>query len=111
MNEAHQFPKPSVLAERGLLPPEAADRATALAAERRRPERCRNRDQELKREPFPCLINSAGSSTYPARKSVRRPRATPRIGGRNALEAAIAQELPYDGAVLLLDPSLVVLAV
>ena len=33
----------------------------------------------MKREPFPCLINSAGSSTYPARKSVRRTRATPGI--------------------------------
>src|SRR6185437_10599374 len=77
MNEARQVPKPSVLAERGLLPPEAADCATALAAERRRPESCKNRDQELKRERFPCLINSAGSSTYPARKSVRRTRATP----------------------------------
>lgn len=77
MNEVRQVPKPSVLAERGLLPPEAADCATALAAERRRPERCKNRDQGLKREPFPCLINSAGSSTYPARKSVRRTRATP----------------------------------
>jgi hypothetical protein len=55
----------------------SSDCATALAAERRRPERCKNRDQELKREPFPCLINSAGSSTYPARKSVRSTRATP----------------------------------
>jgi hypothetical protein len=77
MNKARQVPKPSALAERGLLPPEAADCATALAAESRRPERCKNRDQELKREPFPCLINSAGSYTYPTRKSVRRTRATP----------------------------------
>ena len=44
------------------------------AAERRR--RCRDRDQELKRDPLPCLINSAGSSTYPTRKSVRTTRAT-----------------------------------
>ena len=52
-------------------------RQTALgsAAERRR--RCRDRDQELKRDPLPCLINSAGSSTYPTRKSVRTTRATP----------------------------------
>lgn len=77
MNETRQIPKLSVLTERGLLPPEAADCATALAAERRRPERCNNLDQELKREWFPCLITSAGSSTYPARKSVRRTRATP----------------------------------
>jgi hypothetical protein len=77
MNKARQVPKPSALTERGLLPPEAADCATALAAERRRPERCRNRDQELKREPIPCLINSAGSYTYPTRKSVRMTRATP----------------------------------
>lgn len=47
MNEARQGPKPSILAERGLLLPEAADCATALAGERRRPERCRNRDQEI----------------------------------------------------------------
>ena len=33
------------------------------------------------------------------------------LGGRNALEATIAQELAHDCAVLLLDPSLVVLAV
>ena len=45
------------------------------AAERRR--RCRDRDQELKRDPLPCLINSAGSSTYPTRKSVRTTQATP----------------------------------
>jgi hypothetical protein len=35
MPEARQVPKPSVLPERGLLPPEAADCATALAAEER----------------------------------------------------------------------------
>jgi hypothetical protein len=29
MNKARQVPKPSALAERGLLPPEAADCATA----------------------------------------------------------------------------------
>ena len=44
-------------------------------AERRR--RCRDRGQELTTEPLPCLINSAGSSTYPSRKSVRTTRATP----------------------------------
>jgi hypothetical protein len=38
----------------------------------------------LKTEPLPCLINSAGSSTYPTRKSVRTTRATPveRFNGR-----------------------------
>ena len=49
----------------------------AFGAARRRPDRCRIHDQELKTEPLPCLVNSAGSSTYPTRKSVRTTRATP----------------------------------
>lgn len=80
MNDARQVPNPSVFAECGLLPPEAADCATALAAGRRRPERCKTQDQELKRESFPCLINPASTSTYSARKSVRRTRAAPAFG-------------------------------
>ena len=51
MSEAANYRNASVPVERGLLPPKAADCATALAAERRRPERCRDRDQELKKEP------------------------------------------------------------
>ena len=50
----------------------------ASGAARRRPDRCKIQDQELKTEPLPCLINSAGSSTYPTWKSVRTIRATPR---------------------------------
>jgi hypothetical protein len=61
MSEATKYRNAGVLAERGFLPPKAADCA---------------RDQELKKEPRPCLINSAGSSTYPAWKSVRTTRAT-----------------------------------
>ena len=49
----------------------------AFGAARRRPDRCKIQDQELKTEPLPCLINSAGSSTYPTRKSVRTTQATP----------------------------------
>jgi hypothetical protein len=51
------FPARTSPAEGGRL------RCGSAAARRRR---CRDRDQELKREPLPCLINSAGSSTYPA---------------------------------------------
>ena len=50
----------------------------AFGAARRRPDRCKIQNQELKTEPLPCLINSAGSPTYPTRKSVRTTRATPR---------------------------------
>ena|SRR5579883_2311294 len=49
----------------------------AFGAARRRPDRCKIQDQELKTESLACLINSAGSSTYPTRKSVRTTRATP----------------------------------
>jgi hypothetical protein len=59
----------------------------AFGAARRRPDRCKIQDQELKTEPLPCLINSAGSSTYPTRKSVRTTRATPRYGA-GALKSA-----------------------
>ncbi len=48
----------------------------AFGAAHRRPNRCKIQDQELKTEPLPCLINSAGLSTYPTRKSVRTTRAT-----------------------------------
>lgn len=45
-----------------------------FADERRRAWRCRAQGQELNSDPLPCLINSAGSSAYLARKSViRRP--------------------------------------
>ena len=47
----------------------------AFGAARRRPDRCRIHDQKLKTKPLRCLINSAGSSTYPTRKSVRTTRA------------------------------------
>jgi hypothetical protein len=56
----------------------------AFGAARRRPDRCKIQDQELKTEPLPCLINSAGSSTYPTRKSVRTTRATP-FAARNGI--------------------------
>ena len=56
----------------------------AFGAARRRPDRCKIQDQELKTEPLPCLINSAGSSTYPTRKSVRTTQATPPIGSMEA---------------------------
>ena len=48
-----------------------------FAAERRRCDKHRIEDQELKRRPFPCLINSAAPSTYRLGKSVRTTRATP----------------------------------
>ena len=47
-----------------------------FADERRRAWRCRIQGQELNSDPLPCLINSAGLSTYLARKSVRTTRAT-----------------------------------
>jgi hypothetical protein len=65
----------------------------AFGAARRRPDRCKIQDQELKTEPLPCLINSAGSSTYPTRKSVRTTRATPEYLNDPTLADAIMDRL------------------
>ena len=82
------------------------------AAERRR--RCRDRDQELKRDPLPCLINSAGSSTYPTRKSVRTTRATAPVRSHGTSGATIrcgcpsrcSQVIPSVGLPMLCSPHL-----
>ena len=65
----------------------------AFGAARRRPDRCKIQDQELKTEPLPCLINSAGSSTYPTWKSVRTIRAAPR-GARALRDPGDFQQRP-----------------
>ena len=61
----------------------------AFGVARRKSDRCKNPDEELKTKPLSCLINSAGPSTYPARKSVRTTRATsPRKGVAVIMRAA-----------------------
>ena len=71
-----------------------------FADERRKACRCRIHDQELNSEPLPCLINSAGSSTYLARKSVRTTRATADVRHHLAQEAKRFDEgLSCKGAV------------
>jgi hypothetical protein len=74
---ARQTPKSPRSFRARTSPAEGGRLRCGFAAARRR--RCRDRDQELKAEPLPCLINSAGSSTYPAQKSVRTIRATPEV--------------------------------
>ncbi len=64
-----------------------------FADERRRAWRCRIQNQELNSEPLPCLINSAGSSTYPARKSVRTTRATALMSGGLLQRVELLEEL------------------